>query len=303
MNRKKDKNKKRKLTALAAAMFCFSANTKPVKTQAHEITIIDGDRVITVNGDIADFNPNNNKPKPETKKEDGIGSIIWPAALAVIGGVAGHYIGEAGSTRSMSNYEGLIGGLIGGIAGGIWGNKYKIKKAYDYFCNLFKKKANAETDSNTKGKTVYKENKESKENKEIKEIKEIKENSEDTAGMNEILNDFVQPLVTLRLFRFSELTDDDNKKIIDIMLKYSHHYEFINSTVTDFIIDTRSAGVAKPREVICEELKNQLLSKIKISITSYELEGLKNNLKEATKELNSIIKNLGVYHGNPELNQ
>ena len=289
MNKKKYKNKKRKLTALAAAMLCFSANTKPIKTQAHEITIIDGDKVITVNGDIADFNQNqnHNKPKPETKKEDGIGSIIWPVALAAIGGVAGHFIGEAGNTKSMSNYGGLIGGLIGGIAGGIWGNKYKLKKhvltpIYNYFSSLFSKKSNDKTDSNTK--TV---------DKEVKEIKEIKENSEDTAGLNEILNNFVQSVVTLRLFRFSKLTDDDNKKIINIMLKYSHHYEFINSTVTDFIIDTRNAGVAKPRKAICEELKNELLNKIKISITSYELEGLKNNLKEATKELGSILKKFG----------
>lgn len=293
MNNKKNK-KKRKLTVLAAAMLCFSANAKSIKTQAQEITIIDGNRVITVNGDITDFNPGNKKSTPETKKEDGLGSIIWPAALAVIGGVAGHFIGEAGSTKSMSNYGGLIGSIIGGVAGGIWGNKYKIKKhiltpVYNYFANLFSKKSNAKADNSAENKTI--------------DNVPTEKDSEETAEINEILSNFVQSVVTLRLFRFSELTDDDSNKIIDIMLRCSHHYEFVNSTVTDFIIDARSAGVAKPREVICAELKNKLLDKIKILITSYELEGLKNNLKVATKELNAMLKSLGICRSNPELNR
>ena len=206
-------------------------------------------------------------------------AILWPIALAAAGGVAGHYFGKGATTKSRNDKSGdLIGTAVGTLAGLIIGNRYKIKKSiimpvYNFFANLFNfgQTPVNNIDSVSKSNPVY--------NKKIDKIEKI-------------LDDFVESVIVLKLFRDSELSDSQKDKITSIISSCSYHYEFINKVISDYIAKIRSEDITKSKNEICNDLKEEIYEKIKASVSESEIDQLMANLEYAIQELNSIIENL-----------
>ena len=270
MDNKINKNKKRKLTALAAAVLCFSTNIQ--NSSADEIIVLDSNYI----------NNNNLNSSDNIKKEkkDGMGAILWPIALAAVGGVAGHYFGKGGSTKSRNDKSGdLIGTAAGTLVGLLIGNKYKIKEnlimpVYDFFANLFNFGKPPNSNIATKSNPVYDEK--------IEKIEEI-------------LNNFVESVVILKLFKYSELSTLQKDKIEYIISRCSYNYEFINTVISDYIIKIRNQNIdntEESKDEICNDLKEEIYAKVKASISESQADKLAANLNHAIQELNLIIEDL-----------
>ena len=85
------KNKRKKITAIAAAALCFSSNIKT--SNAQEVIIVsDGGGVV--------LDPVKNTEHDSEKDSDsGVSSLLWPAALAAVGGLVGTLAGNKSSPK------------------------------------------------------------------------------------------------------------------------------------------------------------------------------------------------------------
>ena len=133
------KNKRKKITAIAAAALCFSSNVKTLNAQ-EVIIVSDGGGVV--------LDPvKNTEHESEKDSDSGVSSLLWPAALAAVGGLAGTLAGKKSSPKdddkSVSNNSSAtwIGSTIGALAGVVVSNKLVRKKVwtpvYNFFAKLF----------------------------------------------------------------------------------------------------------------------------------------------------------------------
>ena len=145
------KNKRKKITAIAAAALCFSSNIKA--SNAQEIIIVsDGDSSGVVVDPVKNL-------KNKSENDSGLSSLIWPVALAAVGGLIGTVAGNKSKTKSdnksvINNSSATwIGSTIGALVGAVVGNKFVKKNVwtpvYNFFAKLFGSKKSLPADSNS----------------------------------------------------------------------------------------------------------------------------------------------------------
>ena len=268
------KNKRKKITAIAAAALCFSANVKT--SNAQEVIIVsDGGNVV--------LDPVKNTGNESEKDSDsGVSSLLWPAALAAVGGLVGTLAGKKSSSKgddkSVSNNSSAtwIGSTVGALAGVVVSNKLVRKKiwtpVYNFFAKLFGSKKNIPNPTTTPLENPDYE----------KNMKKI----------SKLLDNFVDSIVVLQLIRFSELSDSDKTNMMSIIKDCSFRYEFINELITNYINNIINLDFKKSKNEMCKELKKEMYNKIRNSVSSLGAERLINNLEEANKKFSLIIEKL-----------
>ena len=268
------KNKRKKITAIAAAALCFSSNVKT--SNAQEVIIVsDGGGVV--------LDPvKNTEHESEKDSDSGVSSLLWPAALAAVGGLAGTLAGKKSSPKdddkSVSNNSSAtwIGSTIGALAGVVVSNKLVRKKVwtpvYNFFAKLFGSKKNIPDAT-----TTPHENPDYEKNMKI---------------ISNLLDSFVDSIVVLQFIRFPELLDSDKSNMMSIIKDCSFRYEFINEIVVNYIDNIVNLDLKKSKNEMCEELKKEIYNKIRNSVSSLGAERLINNLEEANKKFSLIIEKL-----------
>lgn len=268
------KNKRKKITAIAAAALCFSSNVKT--SNAQEVIIVsDGGGVV--------LDPvKNTEHESEKDSDSGVSSLLWPAALAAVGGLAGTLAGKKSSPKdddkSVSNNSSAtwIGSTIGALAGVVVSNKLVRKKVwtpvYNFFAKLFGSKKNIPDAT-----TTPLENPDYEKNMKI---------------ISNLLDSFVDSIVVLQFIRFPELLDSDKSNMMSIIKDCSFRYEFINEIVVNYIDNIVNLDLKKSKNEMCEELKKKIYNKIRNSVSSLGAERLINNLEEANKKFSLIIEKL-----------
>jgi hypothetical protein len=268
------KNKRKKITAIAAAALCFSSNVKT--SNAQEVIIVsDGGGVV--------LDPvKNTEHESEKDSGSGVSSLLWPAALAAVGGLAGTLAGKKSSPKdddkSVSNNSSAtwIGSTIGALAGVVVSNKLVRKKVwtpvYNFFAKLFGSKKNIPDAT-----TTPLENPDYEKNMKI---------------ISNLLDSFVDSIVVLQFIRFPELLDSDKSNMMSIIKDCSFRYEFINEIVVNYIDNIVNLDLKKSKNEMCEELKKKIYNKIRNSVSSLGAERLINNLEEANKKFSLIIEKL-----------
>ena len=268
------KNKRKKITAIAAAALCFSSNVKT--SNAQEVIIVsDGGGVV--------LDPvKNTEHESEKDSDSGVSSLLWPAALAAVGGLAGTLAGKKSSPKdddkSVSNNSSAtwIGSTIGALAGVVVSNKLVRKKVwtpvYNFFAKLFGSKKNIPDAT-----TTPLENPDYEKNMKI---------------ISNLLDSFVDSIVVLQFIRFPELLDSDKSNMMSIIKDCSFRYEFINEIVVNYIDNIVNLDLKKSKNEMCEELKKEIYNKIRNSVSSLGAERLINNLEEANKKFSLIIEKL-----------
>lgn len=271
------KNKRKKITAIAAAALCFSSNVKT--SNAQEVIILsDG-------GDVVLDPVKNTEHKNEEDSDSGVGSLLWPAALAAVGGLVGTLAGKKSNSKddnkddkSVSNNSSAtwIGSTVGALVGVVVSNKLVRKNVwtpvYNFFSKLFGSKKNVPNPTITPLENPDYE----------KNMKKI----------SKLLDNFVDSIVVLQLIRFSELSDSDKTNIMSIIKDCSFRYEFINELVINYINNIINLGLKKSKNEMCKELKKEMYNKIRNSVSSLGAERLINNLEKANKKLELIVLSL-----------
>lgn len=274
------KNKRKKITAIAAAALCFSSNAKT--SNAQEVIIVsDGGGVV--------LDPVKNTGNESEKDSDsGVSSLLWPAALAAVGGLVGTLAGNRSSSKGgdkddkpvpNNSSATWIGSTVGALAGVIVSNKLVRKKiwtpVYNFFAKLFGSKKNVPSTSSIT--TTPLENPDYEKN-----MKKI----------SNILDYFVDSIVVLQFIRFSELSDSDKSNMMSILKDCSFRYEFINEIIVNYIDNIVNSDLKKSKNEMCKELKKEIYNKIRNSVSSLGAERLINNLEEANKKFSLIIEKL-----------
>ncbi len=271
------KNKRKKITAIAAAALCFSSNVKT--SNAQEVIIVsDG-------GDVVLDPVKNTEHKNEEDSDSGVGSLLWPAALAAVGGLVGTLAGKKSNSKddnkddkSVSNNSSAtwIGSTVGALVGVVVSNKLVRKKiwtpVYNFFAKLFGSKKNVPNPTITPLENPDYE----------KNMKKI----------SKLLDNFVDSIVVLQFIRFSELSDSDKTNMMSIIKDCSFRYEFINELVINYTDNIINLGLKKSKNEMCKELKKEMYNKIRNSVSSLGAERLINNLEEANKKFSLIIEKL-----------
>ena len=270
------KNKRKKITAIAAAALCFSANVKT--SNAQEVIIVSDDD----GGGVVLDPVKNTEHESEKDSDSGVSSLLWPAALAAVGGLVGTLAGKKSSSKdddkSVSNNSSAtwIGSTVGALAGVVVSSKLVRKKVwtpvYNFFAKLFGSKKNApDTDTTPIESSDYDKN-----------MKKI----------SNLLDNFVDSIVVLQFIRFSELSDSDKTNMMSIIKDCSFRYEFINELVINYTDNIINLGLKKSKNEMCKELKKEIYNKIRNSVSSLGAERLINNLEEANKKFSLIIEKL-----------
>lgn len=280
------KNKRKKITAIAAAALCFSANVKT--SNAQEVIIVSDD-----DGGGVVLDPVKNTGNESEKDSDiGVSSLLWPAALAAVGGLVGTLAGKKSSSKdddkSVSNNSSAtwIGSTVGALAGVVVSSKLVRKKVwtpvYNFFAKLFGSKKNApDTDTTPIESPDYDKN-----------MKKI----------SNLLDNFVDSIVVLQFIRFSELSDSDKSNMMSILRDCSFRYEFINELVINYTDNIINLGLKKSQNEMCKELKKEIYNKIRNSVSSLGLGKLINNLEEANKKFSLIIEKLDLKNDSEDKN-
>lgn len=273
------KNKRKKITAIAAAALCFSSNVKT--SNAQEVIIVsdgDGDG----GGGVVVDPVKNTEHESEKDSDSGVSSLLWPAALAAVGGLVGTLAGNESSSKgddkSVSNNSSAtwMGSTVGALVGVVVSNKLVRKKVwtpiYNFFAKLFGSKKNVPSVTTTPLENPDYE----------KNMKKI----------SKLLDNFVKSIVVLQFTRFSELSDNDKSNMMSIIKVCSFRYEFINELVINYINNIISLNLKKSESEMCKELKKDIYNKIRNSVSSLGAERLINNLEEANKKLELIVLSL-----------